>query len=78
MISTVYTQTPLGGLGEDTDVVIDDVAGRLHREDEGGLVGMSWTLNGSECNYMELALADPGSSKRGAIDELLKVARSLV
>jgi dipeptidyl aminopeptidase/acylaminoacyl peptidase len=74
---TVYTHTPLGSLGEETDVDIDGVAGRLHREDEGGLVGISWTLRGSECNYMELVLADPDSSKLGAIDELLKVARSL-
>jgi WD40 repeat protein len=74
---TVYTHTPLGSLGQETDVVIDGVAGHLHREDEGGLVGMSWTLNGSECNYMELILADPGLSKRGAIDELMRIARSL-
>lgn len=74
---TIYTHTPLGSLGEETDVMIVGVAGHLHREDEGGLVGISWSLNRSECNYIELTLADPGSSKRDAIDKLMRIARSL-
>jgi hypothetical protein len=73
---TVYTHTPLGNLGEETDILIDGVAGRLHRADEAGLVGISWSLNRSECNYVELILADPGP-KDAAIEELMRIARSL-
>lgn len=73
---TVYTHTPLGNLGEETDILVDGVAGRLHRADEAGLVGISWWLDRPECNYMELILADPGP-KGAAIQELMRIARSL-
>jgi TolB protein len=73
---TIYTHTPLGDQGKETDMVIDGVAGRLHRADEAGLVGISWSLNRSECNYIELILADPGP-KDVAIEKLITIARSL-
>jgi hypothetical protein len=75
---TIYTHTPMGNLGEETDVLVDGIAGRLHREDEGGLIGISWSFNRSECNHLELALAAPDLSRSVAIQELLRVARSLV
>jgi hypothetical protein len=73
---TVYPHAPMGNWGEETDVVVEGVAGRLHSQDEGGLVGISWDLS-ARCNYMELALAAPGSSKDLAIQELMRIARSL-
>jgi hypothetical protein len=74
---TLYTLSPMGNLGEPTDIVLDGVTGHLHRADEGGLVSISWNLNTSECNFMELVLAAPDLPKRVAINQLMKVARSL-
>ena len=74
---TVYTHTPLGDQGEEIDIELEGVTGRLHREDEGGLVGISWSLQTSECNFVELVLSAPGLSRNVAIEQLIRVARSL-
>ena len=74
---TVYTHTPLGNVGEETGIVLEGVAGRLHRADEGGLVGISWSLAAAECNYVELTLSAPELTTSDAVMELTRIARSL-
>jgi hypothetical protein len=74
---TLYPHAPQGNWGEETDILIDGVAGRLHREDEGDLVSMSWDLSGRRCNFLELIVSLPGGTKKQAIDELMRIAKSL-
>jgi streptogramin lyase len=74
---TLYPHTPLGNSGEETDVVIDGVVGHLHRFDERNLVGMWWDLSGRYCNFLELSLSAGDWTKEQAIDELMRIARSL-
>ena len=74
---TLYPHVPLGNPGEETDVVIDGVAGHLHRNDESDLVSMSWDLSGRRCNLLELIVSPGDWTKERAIDELMRVARSL-
>jgi hypothetical protein len=74
---TLYPHVPQGNVGEETDILVDGVAGHLHRQDEGGLVGLSWDLRGRRCNYLELVISWPDGPKAEAIDELLRIAASL-
>jgi streptogramin lyase len=74
---TLYPNTPLGNSGEETDVIIDGEVGHLHRFDESDLVGMWWDLSGRHCNFLELSLSPGDWTKDQAIDELMRIARSL-
>lgn len=75
---TVYTHFPLSS-EEETDIDIKGVAGQLHRLDESpDLVSLHWDLPTSSCNFLELVLVAPNLTKDEAVQELLKIARSLV
>ncbi len=74
---TLYPHVPLSNTGVQTKVVIDGVAGHLHREDESDLVSMWWDLSGRRCNFLELIMSPRDWPKERAIDELMRVARSL-
>ncbi|MGH2679598.1 MAG: hypothetical protein ACRDG8_03815 [Actinomycetota bacterium] len=74
---TLYPHVPQGNVGEETVILVDGVAGQLHRQDEGGLVGLSWDLRGRRCNYLELVISRPDGTKAEAIEELLRIAASL-
>ena len=73
----LYPHTPMGNIGEPTDIKIDGVEGHLHLQDEGGLIGMSWDLRDERCNYLELVLSSPRMPKRQAVHELVRIATSL-
>jgi hypothetical protein len=74
---TVYPHTPMGNVGEETDIVINGVVGRLHRFDEANVVGLSWDFPGRTCNFMELSLVAPDLSRSEAVSDLMEVARSM-
>lgn len=74
---SVYPHTSMGTAGEETDIVINGVAGRLHRFDEANVVGLSWDLPGRTCNFMELSLVAPDVSRSEAVSDLFDVAQSM-
>lgn len=75
---TVY---PLPGgvaLEEPIAIWIYGVEGQLHRLDEGGVIGIHWDVQDEYCNFVELSLYAPGLPIGDAVNQLLKVARSLL
>lgn len=74
---TVYTHLPQGNRGEQTDIVIQGVPGRLNGPGDGGTVGISWDLDTTRCNFLELILADPSLGSARALEEVVKVGESL-
>jgi dipeptidyl aminopeptidase/acylaminoacyl peptidase len=74
---TVYTHFPQGNRGQQTDIVVRGVAGRLHGPGDGGGVSVSWVLPTSTCNFLELSYGAPNLTMMEAIQQLLKIGRSL-
>ncbi len=74
---TRYPHIPAGNFGEPANVSLAGTEGRLHSEDEGGLISIFWDVESDECNFVELILHAPGLSDKDAIDELKRIATSL-
>jgi hypothetical protein len=74
---TMYTHRPQGNRGGQTDIMIEGVPGRLHGPGDGGAVSISWDLETTRCNFMELILTDPSHGSAGALMEVVKVGASL-
>jgi hypothetical protein len=74
---SLYTYDLRGNQGEPTDIMIRGVAGRLHKDDEGGLLTILWDFETPQCNLMELTLAAPGLTENRAAEQLVGIAQSL-